>query len=132
MDITYSASGYDTYADSRTISTNATSWASAALTTNSSGGGGSSSSAYTYTPTGWQTDHGPDVTMMWDEPGSSYEVEIYYYGSSGWNYYYTYSTSSTEKTFWPVIDNTYYAWSVRSYDGGWQDWSDLNYFYFSN
>ena len=97
--------------------------------TGSSGGVPSSA-----TPTGWQTVYGPSVTMDWAEvSGATYEVKVYFYNGSSWNYYYAYTTTDSEKTFWPAIDDTYYAFSVRAKGGsGSGEWSDKNYFYFNN
>lgn len=128
VDLTVSATGYDTESRSRDISDGATTWSSIALTPD-----GSATPTYTYSPTGWQTVYGPSVTMSWTEPGSQYQVAVYWYSSSGWADYYTYTTSDPSKTFWPAVDDTYYAFSVRSYNSGaWGGWSGVNYFYFNN
>jgi hypothetical protein len=58
-------------------------------------------------------------------------VKIYWYDGSDWNVYYTYTTSSTSKTFWPTVDDTDYAWVVRSVrSSGTSEWSAINYFAF--
>ena len=41
--------------------------------------------------------------------------------------------SSSSKSFWPVVDDTYYSWTVREVNGSQVGaWSDSQYFYFSN
>ncbi|MFT4976870.1 MAG: hypothetical protein ACI8S6_002775 [Myxococcota bacterium] len=129
VDLTVSASGFETEDRARDISADATAWSSIALFDD----GSSSTPGYTYTPSSWQTVYGPDVTMSWDEPGSQYQVAVYWYSSSGWADYYTYTTSDPSKSFWPVVDDTYYAFAVRSKSGSsWGGWSALNYYYFNN
>ena len=75
------------------------------------------------------------MTLDWNGvSGAAYEVKIYFYNGGNWEYYYAYNTgSSPEKMFWPSVNDTYYAFSVRAKGGdGSSEWSDKNYFYFDN
>jgi hypothetical protein len=80
-------------------------------------------------PTGGETVSGESVTMSWASTGaSSYDVRVYWWDGSDWSPYYTWSTSSAAKTFWPVRDADY-AWMVRSVSGGTSsEWSAASYF----
>ena len=126
-----SASGYATASGEEEVLASNTNWESIALTST----GAPSGIPAGLSPTGWQTVYGPDVTMDWDGvSGASYEVKVYFYNGGNWEYYYAYNTgSSTEKKFWPAVDDTYYAFSVRAKGGdGSSEWSDKSYFYFNN
>ncbi len=126
VDLTVSASGYSTLVDAKELSAGSVNWNSVALA------GGSSSSG-SYSPTGDQTVYGPSVTMDWEDGGASqHQVKIHVRSGGGWDYYVDYTTTDSEKTFWPVVDDEFYAWSVRSYSGGWGPWSDTQTFYFAN
>ena len=123
-----SASGYATATTSDWVAANATNWESVSLTP--SGSGGNSGGTAGYSPTGGQTVQGPSVTMDWPDTGAyTYEVKLYVQEGSDWTYYYTWSTSSSSKTAWPVIDDSTYAWTVRADGGQWSDWQT---FYFAN
>ena len=37
---------------------------------------------------------------------STYELEIWYWGGTEWQYYYTYRPAESQQTFWPAFDNT--------------------------
>ena len=81
----------------------------------------------------WETVFGPQVTLSWPDNGSPvYQVEIWYHDGSDWYWYYTYTDRADAKTFWPVVDDAYYVWAVRSWRSGWSSWSTLNYFWFEN
>ena len=71
--------------------------------------------------------------MSWSGTGaSSYDIQVYWWDGSDWNYYYGYTTTSTSKTFWPSVDDTDYAWVVRSvYASGTSEWTAMNYFSFA-
>ena len=126
VDLSVVAAGFEDADRTRDISSGSTAWSSVALIPEAI-------SSYVYSPTGWQTVYGPSVTMSWDEPGTEYQVAVYWYSSSGWADYYTYTTTTPSKSFWPVVDDTYYAFAVRSSTGsGWGSWSALNYYYFNN
>lgn len=126
-EITVNASGYGIAVRTTEIDEGIVNWGSVALTASSGGG---SEPTSTYDPTDWETVLGPEVTMRWSSTGAaSYEVKIYWHDGSDWNYYYAYTSSSTEKTFWPVVDDSWSAWTVRASGG---EWSALNYFYFDH
>jgi N-acetyl-anhydromuramyl-L-alanine amidase AmpD len=122
----YTASSRDT-----TLTADVKNWGSVAMTAASSGSSGSSGAPAVPTgldPAGWETVTQEDVTLRFTGNGaSSYEIKLYWHDGDDWNYYYTYTTSSTTKTFWPSVGDTYYAWTVR---GGGSDWTPLAYFYF--
>ena len=131
LTLSVSASGYATASGEEEVLASNTNWESIALTST----GAPSGIPAGLSPTGWQTVYGPDVTMDWDGvSGASYEVKVYFYNGGNWEYYYAYNTgSSTEKKFWPAVDDTYYAFSVRAKGGdGSSEWSDKSYFYFNN
>ena len=135
-DLTVSATGYDTFADYTELASG-TNWGSVAVTSSGSSSppGGSTSGEpsvpWSADPTGWETVYGESVTMSWDGDGDRYEVMIYWYDGSDWNHYYSYSTSSESKTFWPAVNNTSYAWSVRGINSsGTGEYMDLQYFQF--
>ena len=149
VDLSVSASGFDTTVVSKDVAANSLNWRSVALIASSSGStsSGSTSSGSTSTasvpglpvamsPTGWQTVHGPSVTMSWTDTGAaatSYELKIWWYDGNDWQYYYAYTPTTPDKTFWPAVDDTYYAWSARGLNAqGAGEWSPLNYLYFSN
>jgi len=133
VNLTVSKSGYSTLTDSKDIASGLTNWNSVALTATSSGSSGSGSSTAGYSPTDWETVYGPEVTMDWPDDGAPiFQVEIWYHDGVDWRWYHTYSERPDEKTFWPVVDDAWYAWTVRSFKGGWTAWSDLNYFWFEN
>jgi len=148
VDITVEASGYDVGLSSTQIAEGITNWGSVALSESSSGGGssgggstgggssgGSSLGVPTpLTPVDWATAYGPEVTMTWSDVGaSSYELKIYWHDGDDWNYYYGYTTSSPSKTFWPVVDDVYYGWTVRAVVGGVPtEWTDASRFFFEN
>jgi hypothetical protein len=76
--------------------------------------------------------YGDSVTMSWGSTGASgYDVKIYFWDGSDWLSYYTYTTSSTSKTFWPTRE-TEYAFLVRSRSssGTTSEWSAASYFSF--
>ncbi len=137
VDLTVTKSGYSTATDSKDIAGGLTNWNSVALTATSSGSSGGSSGTSTagYSPTDWDTVVGPEVTMSWPDSGAPvYQVEIWYHDGVDWRWYHTYTERPEEKTFWPVVDDTYYAWTVRDWtrSTGWSAWSQLNYFFFDN
>jgi N-acetyl-anhydromuramyl-L-alanine amidase AmpD len=153
IDISVSASGYDTGARTTEIDVGITNWGSVALnggggsscSGSSSGGGGSSGGGSTcggtsssvptpLNPTGGETVIGPAVTMHWSDTGADgYEVKIYWFDGDDWHYYYAYSTTAPEKTFWPVVDDTSYSWAVRATHGGvTTEWTELETFFFDN
>lgn len=64
---------------------------------------------------------------------SSYEFEIWYWGGTEWQYYYTYRPTGAQQTFWPAFDDTAYQWRARAENGfGWSDWSQWTGFDFGN
>lgn len=127
VSVQYSAADHQDATAELSVSTANSTWASVGLMRDST-----AAPLDAYTPTGWQTVTGPDVTLQWNEAGRRYQIEVYHHTSSGWKYYYRYTTSSPALTFWPTVDDTHYAWAVRANDGGWQAWSALNYFFFDN
>jgi len=136
VDLTASASGYDTAVDDKDVMAGVTNWNSMALTASSGGGsssGGTTSTAG-YSPTDWETVWGPDVTMDWPTSAAPvYQVQIYWHDGANWQSYYTYTTRDSDKTFWPAVDDTWYAWTVREFrSGSWSGWSAANYFWFEN
>lgn len=131
LTLSVSASGYGTASGEEEVLASNTNWESIALSST----GAPSGIPENLSPTGWQTVYGPDVTMDWDGvSGASYEVKVYFYNGGNWEYYYAYNTGgSTEKKFWPAVNDTYYAFSVRAKGGdGSSEWSDKSYFYFNN
>jgi len=148
VDISVSASGYDNSYRSKEIQTGATNWGSVAMNTSSGGttgggttgggttGGGTTGPSVptTVSPVGSETVVGPAVTLRWSNTGADgYEVKIYWFDGEDWNYYYDYSTTLAEKTFWPVVDDTSYTWAARAiYGGVATEWTDLAEFYFDN
>jgi hypothetical protein len=141
VSLTVSASGYATATDSADIDAGYTNWNSVAIaaSSSSSSGSGSSSTSSSGTaapasldPSGWETVTSDSVTLSWSNTGaSSYEVRIYWWDGSDWNAYYTYTTTSAAKTFWPTVDDTEYAFMVRSVgSSGTSEWSATSYFTF--
>lgn len=146
VDVTVSASGYTSATSGTDVDAGITNWRSVALissgssSSGSASGSGSSSSGGvpgvpgSRTPRGWGAVNGPSVTLDWANNGSSsYEVTIYWYDGSDWNTYYGYNTTDSDKTFWPAVDDTWYAWSVRGKNStGAGEWSPVEYFWFEN
>ncbi len=137
VDLTVNASGYGTENVTKEIAAGLTNWNSVALNPSSSSsgssGGTTASSSGSHSPTDWETVFGPQVTLSWPDNGSPvYQVEIWYHDGSDWYWYYTYTDRADTQTFWPVVDDAYYVWSVRSWRSGWSNWSALNYFWFEN
>jgi hypothetical protein len=134
--LTVTASGYNTATDPADVYADQTNWNSVAVTSSSSGSGSSGSSSAASAPsnldpTGWERVYGDSVTLSWSNTGaSSYEVRIYWWDGSDWRSYYTYTTSSTSKTFWPtrVTDYAFLVRSTRS--GSTSEWSAASYFSF--
>ena len=60
-----------------------------------------------------------------------YEFEIWYSNGETWSYYYTYSSTTNDQTFWPAYDDTAYQWRVQAQNtygwGDWSDWADFNF-----
>lgn len=131
LTLSVTASGYRTASGEEEVLANHTNWESIALSST----GGPSGTPENLSPSGWDTVYGPSVTLDWNGvSGAAYEVKIYFYNGGNWEYYYAYNTgSSPEKMFWPSVNDTYYAFSVRAKGGdGSSEWSDKNYFYFDN
>lgn len=140
LSLTVSASGYQTATDSVDIDADLTNWNSVAVLA-ASGGGSSGSGGGTTTgptpptsldPSGWERVTTDSVTLSWASTGArSYEVRIYWWDGSDWNVYYTYTTTSASKTFWPTVSDTEYAFLVRSVGStGTSEWSATSYFTF--
>lgn len=131
--LTVSASGYRTATDSADVAATQTNWNSVAVVASTSSGGSSSTTTSTaptgLDPSGWETVSGDSVTMRWGGTGAtSYDVRAYWHDGSDWYTYYTWSTSSTSKTFWPVRGGSY-AFMVRSVrSSGTSEWSAPSYF----
>jgi hypothetical protein len=140
--LTVSAGGYATATDDADVAAGVDNWNSVALTSSSGGGstdtGSASSGSGTpappsgLDPSDRETVRGDSVTLSWSSTGaSSYEVRIYWWDGSDWNTYYTYTTSTASKTFWPTLDETSYAFMVRSVgSSGTSEWTSPSYFYF--
>ncbi|NIR45477.1 MAG: hypothetical protein GWN99_13805 [Gemmatimonadetes bacterium] len=85
-------------------------------------------------PTGGVTITTGSVTMSCNAVtgATSYEFAIEYLSGGVWRTYYTYSSDSNAKTFWPVHADTTYRWRVRARNGhGWGAWSGWAEFYFA-
>ncbi len=145
VEITVEAGGYDTGAKSTEVTEGITNWSSIALNEESgggtggggTGGGGTGGSTTGSVPTplspvDWANSSGESVTMTWsDVSASSYEIKIYWHDGEDWNYYYGYTTTSPLKTFWPVVTDVYYGWTVRAFDGSTPtEWTDTSHFYY--
>jgi hypothetical protein len=128
--LTVSASGYTTATDSAGIDASAQNWNSVAISATS--GSSSGGVPTNLDPSGYETIYSESVTLSWVASGAtSHEVKIYWWDGSDWSHYYTYSTSSPSKTFWPTVSSTDYAFTVRSRgSSGTSAWSALSYFSF--
>ncbi len=147
VSLTVSASGYQTATDSVDIEADFTNWNSVAVLaasgsgsgSGSSSGGSSSGGSTTVTapptsldPSGWDLVTSDSVTLTWSGSGArAYEVRIYWWDGADWNVYYTYTTTSASKTFWPSVADTEYAFMVRAEgSAGTSEWSATSYFTF--
>lgn len=139
VSLTVSASGYAMATDSADVDANYTNWNSVAVSASSSSSSSSSASGSSGTaaptsldPSGWEAVTSDSVTMTWSNTGAtSYEVRIYWWDGSDWNVYYSYTTTSASKIFWPSVDDTEYAFMVRSVSSaGTSEWSGTSYFTF--
>jgi lysozyme len=92
-------------------------------------------------PTGLTPDDGDaiqtdSVTMSCAafSGATSYAFQIEYYdeGSSSWNDYYAYTSTTQQKTFWPVLDAAF-RFRVRAKSGGvWSPYSNYRSFTFGD
>jgi len=102
-------------------------WSEWAVFNFGEGGGGELPPAPTgLSPSGGETITTSSVTLSCNAISgvTEYEFEIEYEGASGWKYYYSYSSSTNSKTFWPQYDDTRYRWRVRARNAqGWGPWS---------
>lgn len=84
-------------------------------------------------PAGGRIDT-PDVPLTWSEPmgATSYDIIMYRHNGSDWVQYYLWENKTNGAfTVWPVVDENYYAWAIRSCnDMGCSEWSDFQQFYF--
>lgn len=64
---------------------------------------------------------------------TQYEFEIWYQTGGVFDYYYTYSATTSSKTFWPAFADTRYQWKMRARNAyGWGEWSAFSTFDFGN
>jgi hypothetical protein len=90
-------------------------------------------------PTGLSPDNGvtittSSVTLSCNaiSDATQYQFEIHYWSGSAWQYYYTYTSSTSSQTFWPSVHGTSYQWRVRAQNAhGWGAWSAYADFYFN-
>ena len=62
----------------------------------------------------------PNVTLTFAPVASAtrYEIAIESLGASGFTAYFTYTTTTPSKTFWPATRGTTYRFRVRATVGG--------------
>ncbi len=145
--VTADAAGYCANSIHKYVQPGIVNWRSVALrpcdegTASSGSGSGGSSSAggVPGIPTDlWPMDYEPitseSVTLAWTPTGAaadSYETVIYWWDGVDWAWYYEYETTTPEKTFWPYVWNTYYAWTVRGVNsqgaGDWSEWGSFTF-----
>jgi hypothetical protein len=90
-------------------------------------------------PTGLSPNNGQTITTSSVTLSSNavsgatqYQFEIYYWTGSAWQYYYTYTPSTSSQAFWPSSHQTTYQWRVRAHNSyGWGAWSAYADFYFN-
>lgn len=62
---------------------------------------------------------------------TTYEFDIWYWGGTAWQSYYTYRPTGAQQTFWPAFDNTAYQWRARAENtyglGAWSVWSGFDF-----
>ena len=62
---------------------------------------------------------------------TSYTFDIQYVHSGSWASYYTYTTSTNSKTFWPQVTGTSYRFRVKATnangDSSWSGWASFSY-----
>jgi hypothetical protein len=89
-------------------------------------------------PTGLSPDNGVAVTTssvtLSCNPvtgATQYEFEIWYSSAGTWKYYYTYTTTTNSRKFWPSVHGTLYQWRVRatnsSGSGPWSAWATFQF-----
>lgn len=90
-------------------------------------------------PTGLSPDNGQiistsSVTLSCNaiSGATEYQFEIEYSDGTNWHYYYTYTSATSSRTFWPVISGASYRWRVRVQNAyGWGTWSAYANFHFN-
>lgn len=84
-------------------------------------------------PDGWITAGSSSVYMTWNPSAraTNYDITLLYWNGSAWADYYTWNTTNTYFTVWPVVHDTYYAWTVKAKnDAGQAPQSEWAYFHF--
>ena len=65
------------------------------------------------------------------DSATTYEFDIWYWGGSEWQNYYTYRPAGAQQTFWPAFDNIAYQWRARAENayglGDWSVWSGFDF-----
>jgi hypothetical protein len=67
-------------------------------------------------PDGWVNVGSSSVYLTWNPSAraTNYDVTFLYWNGSQWLNYYTWNTTNTYFTAWPVYHDTYYAWTVKA------------------
>lgn len=83
-------------------------------------------------PDGWVNVGSTSVNLTWNASAgaTSYDVTFLYWNGSAWLDYHTWNTTNTYFTVWPVVHDTYYAWTVKAKNSAGQaPQSEWAYFY---
>ena len=78
--------------------------------------GGPPAQATGLSPDGWVNVGSSSVPLSWNASSgaTSYDITFLWWNGSSWQNYYTWNTSNTYFTVWPVYHDTYYAWTVKA------------------
>ncbi|MBN2525118.1 MAG: SpoIID/LytB domain-containing protein [Deltaproteobacteria bacterium] len=85
-------------------------------------------------PDGWGNVGSSGVSLGWNAAtgATNYDVLFWYWdwNSASWKEYYTWNTTGTSLSVWPVYHDTYYAWTVKAKNNaGTGTQADYAYFY---
>lgn len=78
--------------------------------------GGPPAQATGLNPDGWVNVGSSSVYLTWNASSgaTSYDVTFLWWDGAAWQNYYTWNTTNTNFTAWPVHHDTYYAWTVKA------------------
>ena len=129
VQVSAAATGYGASAAEKLVQSDMLNWQSIALSPSSAGAATVPGAPTALNPRDWATDTGGDTTLTWSPSGaaaSGYEVQIHWWDGAAWQPYYTYTTTTPTRTFWPVVEAPF-AWRVRGQSsagiGAWSAWA---------
>lgn len=96
-------------------------------------GGGAPAQVTGLSPDDWVNAGSVSVPLTWNASSgaTSYDVTFLYWNGSTWLDYHTWNTANASFTVWPVVHDTYYAWTITAKNSaGAAPQADWAYFYF--